>query len=98
MFGRKKKEQNIAQEKLADYAFNSLLKEGEHYTVAARINGATLVKKTVRWAYFSAVGENIQACFSIETDKGLFCFQAREQELKLVNTEACTAFYPQLKP
>lgn len=98
MFGRKKQEQNNLKEQLVDFAFNKLLKEGEDYTVAARANGMILVKKIARWAYCDVSGQDIQALFSIETDKGLFCFQVKGKEVMRIITEVCTPFYPMLKP
>ena len=99
MFGRKRKEDDgPIKENLVNIAFNSFLKENEHYTVAGRVNGAILVKKIARWAYCDVRGEDVQACFSIETDKGVYCFQVKGQELMLINTDVCTSLYPNLKP
>ena len=66
--------------------------------MVARVNGAVLVKKIARWAYCDVAGENVQACFSIETDKGVYCFQAKGQELMQIDSNVCTSFYPNLKP
>lgn len=99
-FGKKKKKQEDEDIKaeLVNFAFDHFLQEGEDYTVAARVEGAVLVKKIARWAYFEANGENIQACFSIETDKGLHCFQAQGTKLMRIDPEVCTSVYPGLKP
>ncbi|MDE7406533.1 MAG: hypothetical protein K2M89_06650 [Clostridiales bacterium] len=101
MFWRKKaKNDNTAaiKEKLVNLAFDTFLKENEHYTVAGRVDGAVLVKKIARWAYCDVTGENVNACFSIETDKGLYCFQASGQKLMQIDPGVCTSFYPDLKP
>ena len=96
---KKKKDDNTAiKERLVNFAFDTFLKENEHYTVAGRVNGAILVKKIARWAYCDVAGENIQACFSIETDKGVYCFQAKGKELMQIDSDVCTSFYPNLKP
>ncbi len=99
MFGKKKNKENEAiKQNLVDVAFDNFLKEGEDYTVAARTEDAILVKKIARWAYFVVEGKNVQACFSIETDKGLFCFQVKGDNIIYVETDVCTAVYPNLKP
>lgn len=96
----KNKEESINIEdlkaSLANYTFDNILKEGEHYTVKARVGNNILVKKIVRWAYCVKEGKNLNALFSIETDKGLYCFQAKDTTIYMVETNICTSMYPML--
>ena len=86
------------KENLANYAFDNLMKEGEDYTVEARVPGAKLVKTVVRWASFMQIGQGIEAIFSIETDKVVACFQMQGTRLMRIDSEICTSMYPMLKP
>ena len=101
MFFRKKKEkqqdnQNL-EESLANFAVDKFLKRDQDYTVVAEVEGAVLIKKEVKWAYCDIIGkDNIQALFSIRTDKGLFCFQVRGKDFLMIDPAVCTAIYPQL--
>lgn len=92
------KEEEQVKENLVNYAFDKLMKEGEDYSVKAEVDGAILVKKIVRWAYFMVHGQDIQAVFSIETDKALLCFQMQGQKLMRIESDICTSIYPMLKP
>ena len=101
---KKKTKQNkcskddLIKEKLVNTAFDEMLKEGEHYTVKARVENNILVKKIVRWAYFDSSAQGVNALFSIETDKGVYCFQVKEKSIYLVPTDLCTSMYPTLLP
>ena len=86
------------KEQVAGTAFDKLLEEGKDYTVFDRKNGAILVKKIVRWQYFKKSGETIDAMFSIETDKGVFCFQMKKNDIYLVPTDLVEPIYPDLFP
>ena len=86
------------KENLANYAFDVLMNEGRDYTVVARVAGAVLVKKIVRWASFLRTEQGIEAVFSIETDKNLACFQITGKKLRRMDSKKCTATYPALKP
>lgn len=88
----------ILKTNLANYAFDRLLKEGEHYIVRERVENNVLVKKIVRWAYCDKNGKDINAVFSIETDKGLYCFQVKGNSVYMIETDVCTSIYPSLLP
>ena len=88
----------LIKESIANMAFDKILKEGEHYTVKARVENNILVKKIVRWAYFDKSGQEINALFSIETDKDVYCFQVKGESIYLVPTDLCTSMYPSLLP
>lgn len=102
MFWKKKKETpdiNLIKENLVNFVFDNFLKENEHYTVAANVGGAKLVKKVARWVYCDILKkDNIQALFSIETDKGVFCFQVQGEKISQIDSDICTSIYPQLLP
>ncbi|MCM1404686.1 MAG: hypothetical protein NC133_04295 [Prevotella sp.] len=102
MFWRKKKETpdiNLIKENLVNYVFDHCLKENEDYTVVAGVGGAKLVKKVARWAYCDILKkDNIQALFSIETDKGVFCFQLQDEKLNLVPNGISELLHPELLP
>ena len=86
---------------LVDFAFNNFLKRDQDYTVNAEFElpGVILVKKVARWAYCHAANlKNIHAVFSIETDKGLYCFQVNGDKFIMVDSNICTSIYPQLLP
>ena len=94
------KSEKQMKENLANYAFDNLMKEGEDYTVAARVEGAKLVKTIVRWANFAVRGQEIEAMFSIETDKVLACFQMTGKTLIRIQpelTDLVTEMHPELK-
>ena len=96
----KKQPTDIEQVKnnVANFAFEKFLTPDTDYTVMADINGVKLVKKIVRWAYFDLVKGGIQSVFSIETDKGIFCFQVQGEKFTQIKTDICTQIYPQLLP
>jgi len=77
---------------LANTAFDKLLKQGEDYTVAGEIGDAILVKKEIKWAYFFNTGE-LNAMFSIKTDKGVFVFQARGEDLMRIPADIAMSIY-----
>lgn len=88
----------INKESIVNFAFDNGLKEGLHYTVQAKVGNAKLVKKVVRWESFDTSGKFPYAMFSIETDKGLYCFQYTGGNLLMVETEIAVSIYPQLAP
>ena len=90
--------EDILKQQIVDVAFNTFLREGQDYTIKASTEGAILVKKIARWAYFDASTNDIQACFSIETDKGIYCFQQKGNELSLIPTDISSSIYPELLP
>ncbi len=79
---------------LVDFAFDNLLKEGEDYTVVARVEKAKLVKKIPKWFYFEydRAGK-LHALFTITTDKGEFGFQAEGNSLIRVEAEMINSMY-----
>ena len=103
---RNKKAQKLMKEKeaieerfrnrIVDYAFDTFLKEGEDYTVEAKVDGAVLVKKIGRFAELDITKP--YAMFSIETDKGLYCFQLVGESMSMVQTDVMLSVYPQLAP
>lgn len=79
---------------LVNYAFDHLLKEGEDYTVAARVEGAILVKKIPTWYYFHIDPKGtLHALFLITTDKGDFAFQAEGNQLMRIDAEMVKSMY-----
>ncbi len=90
--------ENQAKELLVNKAFDTFLKEGKDYTFAAKVEGAVLVKKIARWAYFDNSQKEIKALFSIETDKGVYCFQLNGTDLIMVESGVVLSMYPQLAP
>ncbi|MCQ2382570.1 MAG: DUF1963 domain-containing protein [Clostridia bacterium] len=87
------------KQNLVNFAFDNFLEKGKDYTVVAEVLGAVLVRKIPRWAYCMIVGDKkVRALFSIETDKGIYCFQVDEEKFKQVDTKICTSIYPQLLP
>ena len=90
-----KKNSKIEQIKanVADFAFDTLLKAGENYTVCAKIGSASLVKKQVKWAYFFEEGDKIKALFIIITDKGTYAFQSDGDKMSLIPTELVMSIY-----
>ena len=94
-----KKEEIRVKESLVNQAFDLFLKKGRDYTITSEIESAILVKKVVRWAYFESQQGNVNALFSIETDKDVFCFQIQGENLRLRYIDkVLLSLYPQLAP
>ena len=89
----KKKNRTDDRLNLANHAFDRLLKPGEHYTVAAEAQGFMLVKKEIKWAYFSKDGNSYNALFTIKTDKGTFAFQVNGDKINLIPADLVMSMY-----
>ncbi|MDE6505285.1 MAG: hypothetical protein K2L42_05370 [Clostridia bacterium] len=57
-----------------------------------------MVKKVARLAVCNVVGDTITAQFSIETDKGVYCFRVAESKMSMVPSDLFFSIYPVLAP
>lgn len=93
-----KEREEKAKESIVNFACDNLLTEGKDYTVEARVDGVVLVKKVARFAELNITLESPYAMFSIETDKGLYCFQLVGGNLSMIQNDVMLSVYPQLAP
>lgn len=90
---KKNPNEEALKETIANQAFNKLLKRNVDYTVAAESKGAILVKRVVKWAYLDVNGKDIEAIFTITTDKGEFAFQVSNDKIHRIPTDIAKSLY-----
>ncbi|WP_413853576.1 hypothetical protein [Candidatus Ruminimicrobium bovinum] len=56
------------------------------------------MSKFNRWQYFFVSNDKVNAVFSIETDKGVFCFQVNENRILFIPTNVMAELYPDIVP
>ncbi len=79
--------------RISNQAFNQLLVAGKDYTVAGEVNGMVLVKKEIKWMYFTEGKTGIQSAFTITTDIDTFAFQVNGDSILLVPTDLILSIY-----